>query len=183
LPSFSLQPFRLFDRTLSPLPLLPVVLGLPRDALSLDLVLSQVPLLLLARLLHLEHVLGHFAAGSLDDLRDAAKQGCVFLGKKGDSFSRPASPARSTNPVDVARCRRWEVVIDDHVDALEVDAAAKQFGTDLTGNNKRRFEPAVPRKGLIQILSNPINLCRVCEFYCFTVCRQLIKRSYIKDNL
>ena len=51
----------------------------------------------------------------------------VIFRKERDRFSRPASSPSPADPVDVANSGCREVVIDDHVYPLEVNATAHQL--------------------------------------------------------
>lgn len=41
--------------------------------------------------------------------------------------------------MNIACTGGWEVVVDDHVDALEVDAATQQLGANLDNLNLKHF--------------------------------------------
>ena len=53
-----------------------------------------------------------------------------LVGEESYGLSWPPSPAGSANPVDVADSGGRKVVIDDEVDAFEVDAPAEELGAN-----------------------------------------------------
>ena len=72
----------------------------------------------------------YLASRSLDDVCDTPEQNFVLVGEKSDGFSTPACPARSADPMDVTDSRGRKVVVDDQVDAFEVNPPAQQLGAD-----------------------------------------------------
>merc|ERR1719237_1561686 len=129
-----LSPLAPLDHLLLLEPPLLVVLALLADVLPGHGPLGDLPLLLPRGPLQLEHVVGHLPAARLDQRGHAPQQRLVGVGEEGDGAARPARPAGAADAVDVADGRRGKVVVDDEVDALEVDAATEQLGADQDPN-------------------------------------------------
>mmetsp|Transcript_63038 Transcript_63038/g.152187 ORF Transcript_63038/g.152187 Transcript_63038/m.152187 type:complete len:245 (-) Transcript_63038:833-1567(-) len=93
--------------------------------------LGHEPLALVsAHRLHAQHPVGHLAARGLHDVGDGAQLLGVLLGEECDGASRAPRAAGASDAVDVRDGRLGEVVVDDGVDALEVDTACHELCAD-----------------------------------------------------
>lgn len=92
--------------------------------------LHQLVLRPLRMILHGQHVGRNFASRIVQDLGNGLQIDRVVLREIRNGLASTTRPTRSSDSMDVGDGRRWEIIVDDQIDALEIDATADELCAD-----------------------------------------------------
>lgn len=103
---------------------------LSRDLLSFDGSVFDVVSLLLSQGSEVVEPVGYLLSRLLHDIDYHLDIGSVLLGEEGDGLAESASSTGSSDSMHVRLCRLGYIVVDDQVDASEIDTSGQNVGTD-----------------------------------------------------